>query len=114
MSVACHGEDDFTLITAATAQWHDYEWLARDLAPGLSLTDQSRDLSTLIVTGPEARALLEAVGTEADLHLPWLSHQQSVVAGRTAGWRGCPSQGERAGKFMPKKRIPTRHLRMQP
>jgi dimethylglycine dehydrogenase len=82
MSVACHGEDDFTLITAATAQWHDYEWLVRDLAPGLSLVDQSRELSTLIVTGPEARALMEAVGTEADLHLPWLSHQQGVVAGR--------------------------------
>jgi hypothetical protein len=27
MSVACNGEDDFTLITAATAQWHDCEWL---------------------------------------------------------------------------------------
>ena len=82
MTIACNGEDDFTLITAATAQWHDYEWLARDLPEGLALADLSGDLSTLIVTGPQARDLLHQVGTEADLHLPWLSHQSAVVAGR--------------------------------
>ena len=82
MSVACHGADDFTLITAATAQWHDYEWLARDLAKGLSLVDQTREMSTLIVTGPEARALFQAMRTDADLHLPWLTHQRATVAGR--------------------------------
>ena len=82
MTIACNGEDDFTLITAATAQWHDYEWLARDLPEGLSLADLSGDLSTLIVTGPQARDLLQQVGTEADLHLPWLSHQSAMVAGR--------------------------------
>jgi dimethylglycine dehydrogenase len=27
MSVMHHGPDDFMLITAATAQWHDREWL---------------------------------------------------------------------------------------
>ena len=82
MTIACNGEDDFTLITAATAQWHDYEWLARDLPEGLSLADLSGDLSTLIVTGPQARDLLHQVGAEADLHLPWLSHQSAMVAGR--------------------------------
>jgi dimethylglycine dehydrogenase len=82
MSVACNGEDDFTLITAATAQWHDYEWLARDLAFGLSLVDRTRDLSTLIVTGPQARDLFDRIGTDADLHLPWLSQQAGSVAGR--------------------------------
>jgi dimethylglycine dehydrogenase len=44
-------EDHFMLITAATAQWHDREWLARH-ARGLTLTDRTRDFSTLIVTGP--------------------------------------------------------------
>jgi len=82
MSVACNGPDDFTLITAATAQWHDYEWLTRDLAPGLTLIDRTREMSTLIVTGPESRALFTAIGTDADLTLPWLSHQQAHVAGR--------------------------------
>jgi dimethylglycine dehydrogenase len=82
MTIACNGADDFTLITAATAQWHDYEWLARDLPERLSLADLSGDLSTLIVTGPQARDLFHQVGTEADLHLPWLSHQSAMVAGR--------------------------------
>ena len=83
MSVACHGPDDFTLITAAVAQWHDLRMAAGAIcAPGLTLTDHSREIGTLIVTGPEARALMEAVGTEADLRLPWLSHQEAIVAGR--------------------------------
>ncbi|MEL6645558.1 MAG: FAD-dependent oxidoreductase [Pseudomonadota bacterium] len=81
MSVARNGEDDFTLITAAPAQWHDRDWLTADMPDGLTLTDRTRDLSTLIVTGPQSRALFEALGTDADLSLPWLSHQAATVAG---------------------------------
>lgn len=83
MSVACNGADDFTLITAASAQWHDYEWLARDLAPGLVLKDRTGELSTLIVTGPASRALLAGI-SDADLTRPWLSHAPATVAGRPA------------------------------
>ncbi|MFZ5963483.1 GcvT family protein [Thalassococcus sp. BH17M4-6] len=82
MSVLCHGEDDFTLITAATAQWHDYDVLKADLPEGVTLRDDSADTSTLIVTGPQSRALFEALDTDADLSLPWLSHQRATVAGR--------------------------------
>jgi len=80
MSVICHAADDFTLITAAVAQSHDFEWLARDLAVGLSLEDVTETASTLIVTGPKARDLLAGIG-DADLSLPWLSHQAARVAG---------------------------------
>ncbi|WP_413875065.1 GcvT family protein [Albidovulum sp.] len=83
MSVACNGGDDFTLITAAVAQWHDYEWLARTLPKGLSLRDRTSDLSTLIVTGPKSRELLASI-SDADLTLPWLSHEMWTVAGRKA------------------------------
>lgn len=83
MSVACNGEDDFTLITAAVAQWHDYEWLARSLPKGLTLTDRTRDLSTLIVTGPQSRDLLARI-SDADLSQPWLSHEMWAVAGQKA------------------------------
>ncbi|MEM0947754.1 MAG: FAD-dependent oxidoreductase [Pseudomonadota bacterium] len=82
MSIARNGEDNFTLITAASGQWHDRDWLLKSLPEHLSLTDRTRELSTLIVTGPEARALFSAIGTEADLALPWLSHQSATVAGR--------------------------------
>ncbi len=94
MSVARNGEDDFTLITAATAQWHDGELLARALPEGLTLTDRTRDFSTLIVTGPQSRALFEAIGTEADLSLPWLSHQRAVVAGRACALARVSFAGE--------------------
>ena len=81
MSCMRHADDFFTLITAATAQWHDFEVLARALPAGLSLTDHTRDYSTLIVTGPKARDLFKGLGTKADLTAPWLSHQPASVAG---------------------------------
>ena len=81
MSVMRHAEESFTLITAATAQWHDYEVLSRNLADGLSLTDHTTEFSTLIVTGPKSRALFEALSTEADLAAPWLTIQPATVAG---------------------------------
>lgn len=86
MSILRHGEDDFTLITAAAAQWHDFELLKKALpADGsLTLTDQTEAASTLIVTGPRARALFEAISESADLTLPWLSIQNATVAGRPA------------------------------
>jgi dimethylglycine dehydrogenase len=83
MSVACNGEDDFTLITAAAAQWHDYEWLARLLPRELTLRDRTLDFSTLVVTGPKSRDLFAAI-SDADLDLPWLSHHVATVAGRKA------------------------------
>ncbi len=84
MSVMRHGEDHFTLITAAAAQWHDFELLKNTLAEGLTLTDRTRDFDTLIVTGPQSRALFEAISEGADLTLPWLTHQPARVAGREA------------------------------
>ncbi len=82
MSVLRHAEDQFTLITAATAQWHDWDVLNTGLPAGLTLSDHTRDYSTLIVTGPASRALFESLDTRADLSLPWLSHQGAEVAGR--------------------------------
>ncbi|MHA7776869.1 GcvT family protein [Roseibium sp. M-1] len=83
MSVACNGDDDFTLITAAVAQWHDYEWLAKNLPEGLTLKDRTREISTLIVTGPKSRELFAKI-SDADLSLPWLSHEMWTVAGQKA------------------------------
>jgi len=82
MSVIRHGEEDVTLLTAAASQWHEHEMLWRaGLPEGVSLTDHTAEYSTLIVTGPKSRALFEALETEADLALPWLSHQAARVAG---------------------------------
>ena len=82
MSILRHGDDRFTLITAATAQWHDGEHLRSNLTPGLELTDHTTEYDTLIVTGPKSRELFGKIA-EADLSLPWLSLQQAMVAGKS-------------------------------
>ncbi|MEM6905888.1 MAG: FAD-dependent oxidoreductase, partial [Pseudomonadota bacterium] len=80
MSLIRRGEDAFTLITAASAQDHDFDLLNGRLAKGLTLTDHTDEISTLIVCGPKSRELFAGLA-EADLDLPWLSHQQAKVAG---------------------------------
>ncbi len=81
MSIIRHGEDDFTLITAALAQWHDFEVLTNALPDGLSLSDHTEEFSTLIVSGPKSRDLFQSLDTQADLSLGWLTHQDALVAG---------------------------------
>ncbi len=85
MSVAREGEDNFILVTAAAAQWHDSELLKSRLPVDGSLVfeDWTTRMSTLIVTGPTSRAVLTGL-TPADLSLPWLSMQETEVAGRWA------------------------------
>ncbi|MEP2891628.1 GcvT family protein [Tateyamaria sp.] len=81
MSLIRHGEDHFTLITAATAQWHDWDVLNNARPEGLHLTDHTDEFSTLIVSGPKSRDLFKELNTQADLSLGWLTHQDAVVAG---------------------------------
>ncbi|QIE43209.1 FAD-dependent oxidoreductase (plasmid) [Rhodobacteraceae bacterium SC52] len=83
MSIIRHGENEFTLITAASAQWHDFDVLNRNLPDALMLEDCTRDVTTLIVCGPASRDLFDQIA-EADLTLDWLTHQQAKVAGRSA------------------------------
>jgi dimethylglycine dehydrogenase len=80
MSVARIAEEEMVLITAATAQSHDGEWLRRHLAPGLTLTDHTNEWSTQILTGPKSRAILGEV-SDADLTKGWLTHQMAHIAG---------------------------------
>jgi len=80
MSVARLAEDRLLLITAATAQGHDGDWLRAHLDPGLSLTDETDHWSTQILTGPRSRAVLAAV-SDADLALGWLTWQTARIAG---------------------------------
>jgi dimethylglycine dehydrogenase len=81
MSVARLAEDEMWLITAATAQVHDREWLMSSLPAHLTLTDESEGWSTQIVTGPKAREVLAAAGIAADLSKPWLTWQTARIAG---------------------------------
>ena len=80
------GDDDFLLMTAAVAQWHDFEFLKKSLPTdgSLVLADVTKDFSTLILTGPKSREILEGMTTGADLSLGWLTHQVATVAGKPA------------------------------
>ena len=80
MSVARMGEDQVLLITAATAQGHDKEWLLRHLAPGLTLVDATEGWSCQILTGPKSRDILAAC-SDADLSKGWLTFQKARIAG---------------------------------
>lgn len=83
MSVMRMAKDTFLLITAATAQWHDFELLKASLPKGLALKDVTEESTALIVSGPESRQLFSAI-SDADLSLPWLSHQRAIVARKPA------------------------------
>jgi dimethylglycine dehydrogenase len=84
MSVVRHRDDLMTLITAAAAEAHDFDWLARHLdVDGVTLTNRTNDYSTQILTGPASRAILSQV-CEADLSQGWLTHQATEIAGRWA------------------------------
>ncbi|GGH27764.1 dimethylglycine dehydrogenase [Cribrihabitans marinus] len=72
MSVMVHSDEDVGLITAATAQWHDREWLWRQAPEGVTISDHSDNVECLLVTGPKAREILGPL-TNHDLFLPWLS-----------------------------------------
>ena len=76
MSVTRIAEDMFVLVTAATAQWHDRDWLVKHLpADGdIVFEDWTDRMSTLIVTGPKSRDILSGL-CDADLTLHWLSSQ---------------------------------------
>jgi len=78
MSVIALNDDDYILITAATAESHDYDVLAMGGKPdSVSLENVTSDFNTLIVSGPTSRDVLKAAGIEGDYDLPWLSHHSA-------------------------------------
>lgn len=79
------GERSFYLITSSTQTRHDYQWIARNIAPGEQavLTDMTESYGVLGVMGPRSRALLQRV-TDADLRHEAFPHgtARSISAGK--------------------------------
>ena len=46
------GEDNFVLITAASAQWHDGELIRKSVPEGVNVRETTTERDTLVVTGP--------------------------------------------------------------
>jgi len=82
MSVMALEEDFFFLITAATAQWHDFEWLKKHLPKDAAFTldDVTESFTCQILSGPNSRDILAEV-SNADLTKGWLTHQSVQIAG---------------------------------
>ncbi len=76
-------ENNFVLITAATAQWHDGDLIRNSVPEGVTVRETTTERDTLIVTGPMSRNLLSGI-TDADLQQGWLTHQFAKVAGQDA------------------------------
>ncbi len=71
------GEGRFFLCSAATAEWHDHQWLLRHMPDdgSVAIENITPRLGTLVVAGPKTRDVLSRI-TGADLSnaaFPWLS-----------------------------------------
>ena len=84
MSLMRVEENKIVLITAASAQWHDREWLEKHLPldGSITLEDNTEKWSTQILTGPNSRKILADV-SNADLSLSWLTWQEAEISGAT-------------------------------
>jgi dimethylglycine dehydrogenase len=83
MSCIRLAENNFVLITAATAQWHDGELIRNSVPSTVKVRETTTERDTLIVTGPKSREILSGI-TDADLQQGWLTHQFARVAGQDA------------------------------
>ncbi len=82
MSVMAWSKEEVGLITAATAQWHDMEILSRQAPDGIKITDNTKEMECLLVTGPNARKILDPITEGHDLSASWLSiSMEGTVAG---------------------------------
>ena len=82
MSMTRIASDHFWLISAAAAELHEFELLNSHLTSStIQIRNLSEDLGTLILAGPKTREFLSRI-TNADLQVPWLSHQSTAVAGK--------------------------------
>ncbi len=83
MSIIAIAEDFFFLITAAAAEWHDFELLKNALPQSseIALQNVTADFACQILTGPASRAILTKV-SDADLSQKWLTHQTAQIAGK--------------------------------
>jgi len=83
MSVMAIADDLFFLTTAASAEWHDLEWLQHHLpkVSDITIENITDAFHCMIVSGPKSRELFASMDSDADLSLPWLSHQSVQLAG---------------------------------
>ena len=85
MTATCFGDDHFWLITGAGAFWHDRDWIHAHCPDdgSITITDLTRDMGSLLITGPKSPAIMERVAGDsmAQDQFGWLTHRAGKVAG---------------------------------
>ena len=83
MSIMAMEDDFFFLITAAAAEWHDYELLVGNLPASstIEIKNVTEEFCCQILSGPNSRAILAQI-CDADLGKGWLTHQSSQINGK--------------------------------
>ena len=82
MTIMVHSDTEVGFITAAAAEWHDFELLKTRAPEGVEVTLQTEAAECLLVTGPKSREILAPLTDGHDLTAPWLSVS---MEGRVAG-----------------------------
>ncbi|HSA80592.1 MAG TPA: FAD-dependent oxidoreductase, partial [Geminicoccaceae bacterium] len=77
LTIARVADDRFHLCSAASAEWHDHQWLLRQRRPdeSVAIENVTPRYGTLVLAGPRAREVLDRI-TDADLSsaaFPWLA-----------------------------------------
>jgi len=84
MSAVVHSDDHVSLITAAVAQWHDAEVIKANAPEGITVTDRTKEVECLLVSGPKAREILAPLTEGHDLSKGWLTTslaEEGTIAG---------------------------------
>ncbi len=75
-------EDHFWIGTAAAAEWHDRDWIKQRMPEGISFTNLTASMTTLVLAGPVIRDWLSLCSPNEDWSadsLPWLSVAQRQI-----------------------------------
>ncbi len=83
MSMMRLDPDSVFLTTAAAAESHDLDWLRMYLPvdSGIIIENRTEAFDCHLLTGPESRDILSAL-CDAELNQPWMSWQETRIAGR--------------------------------
>ncbi len=65
-TVARLGEEHYWYGSAAAAEWHDRDWLRQHLPDTVSLRGLTRSHTTLVLSGPQSRNLLQSLSPRND------------------------------------------------
>jgi dimethylglycine dehydrogenase len=85
MTLTRLGEDDFQLLAAAGAEWHDRDWLKRHLPDEhtIQVENVTGKWGALVLSGPRSREILSGLidNELSSESFAWLNHQPVSIGG---------------------------------